>query len=179
MADAFIFPALCVLMGLGCFAWTGLQALKAARARRWATTTATIRAHEVESFKEERDTLYEPEALKLRYLYEVDGRLYSSDRLFFGDHVVKVNASYYAGHLGAGDRVTIRYNPGDPSEAVIETRRHPALDRVMRAGYGCLLAAPFAYAYELASARGGGLSFGTMVGITVVLLVTTWMIKRS
>ncbi len=177
MAEYFVLPIVFVLVGLGCFAWTSVQALRSIRARRWATATATIRAHEIEEFKEKRDQLYEPDALKVRYLYEVDGRLYTSERLFFGDHRVKANAAYYAGYLAAGDHVTIHYDPKDPAESVIETRVHPALKRVIGVGITMIVAAPLVALWERKPPVFPTLSNGTMLGLIAVMIVAPLLVK--
>lgn len=116
------------------------------RALAEGVLVATMGAASVEDFKSGR-ALSESEALRLRYLYEVDGRMYSSTRIFFGDDV------------------TIRYDPRDPEESVIDTG-NPATSRMLKFGVSLVAAAPFVYwAHVHTRSLDSAISSGVMGGL--------------
>jgi hypothetical protein len=59
------------------------------------------------------------------YTYEVNGRLYQSERLYPAGGVGGSPAMTTVARYPAGKQVTVYYNPDDPTEAVLE-RRAPA-----------------------------------------------------
>ncbi|MFP3852882.1 MAG: DUF3592 domain-containing protein [Anaerolineales bacterium] len=61
--------------------------------------------------------------LELRYSYELDGEQYQGRRIKSGGPVLVQNKSYVeesAGKYPVGKRISVYYNPDDPSEAVLE-----------------------------------------------------------
>jgi len=66
------------------------------------------------------------EYAKVLYEYKVDGKTYQSTRIYFGPELGGTLASRKAFKYPEGATVAVRYNPKNPSEAVLE-RNAPAM----------------------------------------------------
>jgi hypothetical protein len=156
--------------GIACLCWAAWQAIRARHATRWHTAQGRIRAAHTEDHEALEGDISEPEALRVRYVYEVEGRLYSGSRIFFGDRLVPASASYYASRLDPGATVTVHYDPRDPSESVLETRAHPMLGRTIRLAIACFVAAPLFLWLERASTFLRGTPLWLVALLTIVLV---------
>lgn len=116
-ARARLFSGALALVCLLTFAWTLEPAFKAAQSRAWPTARATVEAVElVRSSRSVRDRL------SLRYAYEVNGASLSSNRYWWGENPSDASARRLAEALPVGSALSVRYNPSNPAEAVVEPR---------------------------------------------------------
>ena len=83
-----------------------------------------------------------PFVVAVRYTYEVDGRVFQSERLRYGHD--SFDNTYLEGaarklltRYSVGNPVTVRYNPADPNEAVLEggVTGHTFLHVLVSAGF--------------------------------------------
>jgi len=103
---------------------TGLGAW---RSRRWPRVTGTVmRSEVVEVPKRRLSKVYKPVVV---YTYEIDGLEYTNDQMgfgfddFLGDGLFRdrLAAERVAAHYGAGNPVSVAYDPQDKSRAVLKT----------------------------------------------------------
>jgi hypothetical protein len=117
----FLFPAVFVVAGAGIVVWSIGHLISAFASPRWPATSGVVvvsylqRSRFGDGMRE-----YWPE---LSYRYTVQGSEFVAGRVRFGDHVstgwsapgVRIVEEYPVGKV-----VSVRYNPDDPGEAVLE-----------------------------------------------------------
>lgn len=114
-----LFFGLFLLAGLGLLPFLGRPVVQAIGARSWPEVPCTILESRVESHSGDDSTTY---SVEVRYEYEVDGRLYRSDRYRFmggSSSGYDGKAEVVAG-LPAGSRKVCYVDPKDPSRAVLD-----------------------------------------------------------
>ncbi len=108
---------------VGWFVWRDWKAARASRA--WPTASGTILSGELttqaERDSEEGTTVhYVP---RVRYVYEVDGRRYESDRIRFGNiKESEKKARAILDRYAPDSAVQVYYDPADPNRATLETK---------------------------------------------------------
>jgi len=102
-----------------------LKAIKKAKASsQWLTAEGEItKSIKTESKVKKGDiTTYDAE---IEYKYTVNGREYTSDRIYFGSSISigggEIKSSFLFGKYYASKKVTVFYNPEDEEESVLET----------------------------------------------------------
>ena len=131
-------PMLWVLVGAGAFILVGVVLIVARNAfeeqavdsEDWPTVPGRVvetrvdkenstRSTHDSGFGGSRSSHYTP---KVAYEYEVNGIAHRSDRLWFDGSVAdEARAQSLVAPYAVGDEVTVHYNPGNPSEAVLQT----------------------------------------------------------
>ncbi len=98
--------------------WNSARARAAAA---WPTVPGTVERSQVKQGASSRGLIYH--RLMLAYRYEVGGRRYEGDRVQFGPQWVSSLAliERLAAKYPARAQVTVRYDPGAPDTAVLET----------------------------------------------------------
>lgn len=91
------------------------------KSMRWATTKGKILSSSISSWNMsgEVEKLHET---KIEYQYEVDGRLYSSKRVYYGDWLATNSLSYVkkiTEGYGIKPSCVVYYNPRKPQNAVL------------------------------------------------------------
>ncbi len=121
-----------LIFGLALLLFGSLALIKSLAAQRWHTTSGTIITSEVvEGF----DTVAEP---RIVYRYEVNGHVYTADRITFmwimyGSRAARVATSY---RVGQG--VTVYYDPKNPARAVLDPQMPLAAWMIIAMGAMCL-----------------------------------------
>lgn len=90
----------------------------------WPMTTGRIKSSTVSTFRVSGgdDSSYTSFKPRVLYTYEVDGRKYTGDRVFFSfvlGGMTKGKADRIAGRYQAKDQVKVFYNPRNPAESVL------------------------------------------------------------
>lgn len=114
-----LFFVVFLLAGLGTLPFLGRPVVQAIGARSWPEVPCTILESRVESHSGDESTTY---SVEVRYEYEVDGRLYRSDRYRFmggSSSGYDGKAEVVAG-LPTGSRKICFVDPKDPSRAVLD-----------------------------------------------------------
>jgi hypothetical protein len=97
------------------------QGLRADASKKWPKAAATVIASALEPSPEHRRRY----RAAIQYRYRVDRKDYQSDRIFWGGnegrrrHMESVVSAY-----PAGASMSIRYDPQNPAEAVIDPTQH-------------------------------------------------------
>lgn len=98
------------------------------KAKEWPTTRGQILSSEVCTLgwnDENSSKSYKP---IIKYQYEVEGILYTSSRLHYGDWIA-INSSFFAkktiSRYGEGCKCIVHYNPRKPQVSVLETKLGP------------------------------------------------------
>lgn len=108
----------------------------------WKKTEGTLirsRPKRVESIV--RYETYEPD---IEYIYSVDGKEYRSNRLFITDFQSDLDTvKRVLSEFNQSDRVTVYYNPRNPSEAVLKRNLHAGMVVQLIALIGIML--PFLF----------------------------------
>lgn len=91
------------------------------KSRRWATTRGKILSSSVSSWNMtgEVEKVYEA---KIKYQYEVDGRLYSSKRAYYGDWLATNSSSYMkkiTEEYSINPHCVVYYDPRKPQNSVL------------------------------------------------------------
>jgi hypothetical protein len=117
MALIFILTGTCILI------WTAWNIISALLSRGWPETAGTILVSDLQRSKDkEGEFSYSPE---VTYCYSVDGKELISSRVEFGDRIQtsrSAPALRTVRRYPVGSSVTVRYNPHDPREAVLQPR---------------------------------------------------------
>ncbi|HJW93082.1 MAG TPA: DUF3592 domain-containing protein [Thermoanaerobaculia bacterium] len=107
--------------GIGILVWTAWNYIFAVLSRRWPEVAGTVIVSHLQSSRDEDGGyLYRPE---VSYRYTVDGETYISGRVRFGDRISlgwSGPAARIVERYRSGAAVSIRYDAGDPAQAVIE-----------------------------------------------------------
>jgi hypothetical protein len=108
-----------------------LDIISAVISKRWPRTTGTVIDSDVQSSRDlDGDVSYRA---AVTYCYTVEGRELVARRTCFGDHLElswRTPAVRTVRRYPVGASVTVRYNPHDPEEAVLE----PGLNRFVCGG---------------------------------------------
>jgi hypothetical protein len=94
----------------------------------WPAVAGTIIASEVVTVIIPSPGVRRTEAVEIRYVYEVGGTIYESDRVNLDTVAVEANSEDGQRLLStypSGATVTVYYNPADPAEAVLEREPSP------------------------------------------------------
>ncbi len=109
-----------VLAGIGLMIYGYSQYSQAKQSQFWETVSGSIISSKIVSGKTANgDVFYEPE---IKYKYSIDGVIYRSDRIFFGDLSVETSVSSpakYVSMFPANAVVTVYYNPANPAKSVL------------------------------------------------------------
>jgi hypothetical protein len=120
--------------GLGSLLWSSWNVVQALACRRWPVADGVIVVSDLQRSRgSDGAFMYRPE---VTYRYEVQGRQLVSSRTQFGDRLelswsrpaVQIVQKY-----PVGTRVSVRYAPDDPEEAVLET----GVRGILLAGIAC------------------------------------------
>ena len=122
---AFILPLILAVVGAATIVWGRRLYRQGERTRRWPTVSGAIaESGVVESQRHSGDS---GEAigyrLYIRYTYAVQGRSYESTRIALGPRRVSTShaeVTRQAARYRVGAAVTVRYDPDDPSSAVLQ-----------------------------------------------------------
>ncbi|MBJ6763043.1 DUF3592 domain-containing protein [Myxococcaceae bacterium JPH2] len=85
----------------------------------WPTVEGTVTSSTVETLRSKRSVSFHPE---VRYRYAVGSEVFTSDTLSFGgnDSGVLADAQYYTRHYPSGAKLTLHYQPSDPTVSCVE-----------------------------------------------------------
>lgn len=106
--------SLIIAAGVGLFAWFAISDM---RTNSWPTVTGQVVATTIDSSQSSRRSSYLPKAV---YTYEVDGRRYQNNDIWFGESKSfrkYANASNILAPYRVGGPVTVYYDPADPSRS--------------------------------------------------------------
>jgi hypothetical protein len=111
------------VLGLVSLGWLTQQRLLARRSAHWPRVRGTLRAVTDEDEQLFFGAVSYRNRPRIRYVYEVDGHLFTGNRVFFGDEIVpersRLSREVYG--LREGSEVVVRYNPRNPGQATIDT----------------------------------------------------------
>jgi hypothetical protein len=130
------------LLGLGLvLTFGGGRALyRAWTSSRWPVTQGTVLDSSLETVREQRSVSYVPH---VRYRYQVEGKLYTSNVLAFGaggvEKRAKKEADEFLRRHASGTPVKVRYAPDEPELACIECDHAGVADYVLTVGGVALL----------------------------------------
>lgn len=136
--------ALMILLFGGGLAFSGGRMIYRTRASTaWPTTEGSVVSSTVETLRSKRSVSFHPE---VRYRYEVNGQSYTSDTISFGgnDSGALAAAQSYTHHYPSGAKVTVHYEPEDPSVVCLECGSAGMANYVVTLG-GLVLAAVAAF----------------------------------
>jgi len=117
----FLLPAVFAVVGSGFSIWSIVNLISALSSRRWPSTSGVVVVSDLQRSWDSDGTIeYRPE---LSYRYTVQGSEFVASRARFGDRLsinwsgpaVRIVTKYPVGKV-----VSVRYNPDDPGEAVLE-----------------------------------------------------------
>ncbi len=185
MKDAPVYLGLgvVVLIGLGLFSLGARNLFRALASRHWPSVEAVVveSSTQIETTTPSRGFRRSGPAssvmytANLKFQYEVDGRKYRTDQIYFGQTVGSGDSSeaeLRRFRYPLGERVTVHYNPADPSVASV----HPGFQAealwLPGAGLAFLVPAIMAFiifrsAFEGASGMAVGLTIFTLVFMTI------------
>ncbi|MDX9930873.1 MAG: DUF3592 domain-containing protein [Bacteroidales bacterium] len=110
------------LVGAAIFFFFALPPLQhAATSKSWPSVPGTITKSEVQVFKRDGNTHYQPD---IAYSYSVEGKKYSSSKITVGDGALDNNVSKakrLQAEYPAGKEVDVYYDPDLPESAVLQT----------------------------------------------------------
>jgi hypothetical protein len=166
-------------LGLVSIGWVFAQRFRARRSASWPTVNGTVRAIDSEDQSVLMGLVTYLHRPRIRYVYEIANRLYTGGRVYFGDEIVPARTTKSAGFadLDAGREITVHYNPADPDDAVLDTRAHPRLTAVARAGITLLVLAPLFYWLERHQSVLHGANIDLLAAMAVGLSLT-WLRGR-
>ena len=116
-----LFGAIALAVGVILYAVQFRQGLRADASKKWPKVQATIIASALTPSPEHKRRY----RAAIQYRYRVGGKDYQSDRIFWGGNegrkrpMETVVAAY-----PAGASVTVRYDPQNPADAVIDPTQH-------------------------------------------------------
>jgi hypothetical protein len=106
--------------GAGCVGVGIWRGFRTRLAQRWPQVRGEIIVARVAEYAGRNGYTYEP---SVRYRYEVNGRIYDSDRIRFASTLDLPNSHSSAERVlqsyQRGSQVPVHYNPADPSDAVL------------------------------------------------------------
>ncbi len=120
--------------GLASLTWSSWNVVQALASRQWPAVDGVIVVSDLQRSKgSDGGFMYRPE---ISYRYEVQGRQFISSRTQFGDRLAlswSRPAMRILQKYPVGTRVSVRYAPDDPEEAVLET----GIRGILLAGIAC------------------------------------------
>ena len=131
-----------LLVGLFCLVAGGMTLRKAKASRSWPTTTGKVLSAKVVEVKGRR-TRYRP---KVEYEYEVGGKTLRSDQVWVDgsrDYPRIEKADDAVDRFRVGKKVTVFYDPADPSESALVVGTESSAWTILFAGGFMLLVSPF------------------------------------
>lgn len=114
------FSIIFTAVGIGIIFWGGKTLNKAKASLEWPGAEGTVIVSDViRNTDSDGDVTYKPD---VSYEYVIDGIKYSANRVAFGSWSSsdRSMAQRVVNHYPAGMTVTVRYDPDDPYEAVLE-----------------------------------------------------------
>ena len=114
--------AIFIIAGTGILIWHILILVNALNSANWPTAPGKIISSEVVSRRDQDSTtMYYAE---VKYSYAVEQRTYTGNRVSFVNFGTNHSrdARHIVGRFPAGVKVSVRYNPDEPSESVLESR---------------------------------------------------------
>jgi hypothetical protein len=122
----------------------------ASLARSWSITEGSLLSASVKlrsssvSVKGTPRKSYEPVA---HYSYEIDGKQYKGNRIYVSDYSgAKSKAQTIVDKLKSTPKLTVRYNPDNPKEAVLDAKA-PGMGAFLALGIFCLAVGLIAVAF--------------------------------
>lgn len=128
----YVVGTLAVLFCLGIATWAlavGIRQIgKSNDGKNWQTTPGKVLSNQVkEVFKNPGDgyRLFQPEVI---YTYQVGGQVFEGQKIMVGDDPIGLqkNMQEIAARYPAESEVTVYYNPGNPSESILERKSFQA-----------------------------------------------------
>jgi hypothetical protein len=102
------------------FVYGYYQRSMANKSKSWSTIEGTIIFSRVMEHKDSENNIsYKP---SIKYKYKVDGTIYRSDRIFFGDMMEQTSSELsmsYVKKFPENTKVVAYYNPYNPKESVL------------------------------------------------------------
>lgn len=126
--SAVFMGVLLALGGVGLMFWMRRRGGLAAGSRAWPTARGRVLAAEVRSYRSGDGWSSRSHYPAVRYEYEVEGRRYTGDRIYF-DQTSRAHAgpaTRTVGRYPVGSEVTVYYDPTDPARALLEPGRSGA-----------------------------------------------------
>ncbi|MGL1930582.1 MAG: DUF3592 domain-containing protein [Desulfotalea sp.] len=116
-------PPVILFLGI-CIVLVGIQSLiKAKESVNWPTAEGVVVSSDIYDSKDENDSASKSVYhAKVIYEFSVNGTLYSSDVVAFGDYgsADESHASDIVGRYSTGENVTVYYQHNDPDECLLE-----------------------------------------------------------
>lgn len=107
-----------IVAGVGLIAFMARRQKLGEESKGWPTASGRIISSEVKSYSSSEGGRKHSPAIA--YVYTVEGREYRSDRIAFDEIVAAGWARQMVNKYPAGAEVLVRYDPRDPSRAVLE-----------------------------------------------------------
>jgi hypothetical protein len=117
---AYITGSLFILVGLAIALYGLIQVWNAWKSNSWVAIEGEIIESTVKSQRDSDGRNYSP---AVRYSFRIGGHDYVGTRVFFGDRYSERDTAYankYVAQYPAGSKVTVYYNPTEPSSAVLQ-----------------------------------------------------------
>lgn len=109
-----------IIAGLVCLVVGCIQLINGARSSKWPNVEGTVVATDVKEHRSRRGgKSYSPE---VQYQYSVNGASYASSRMSYGDAGSSSSmegALKTLGNYPVGKKISVYYNPSEPSTAVL------------------------------------------------------------
>ncbi len=157
-----VFLGAFVAIGLGLLAF-GLNALRLSQAAAaWPTTPGLVTSSRFEVDSDSDGTTYK---VKLTYAYNVNGRDYEGERIAFGYAGSSSEKFHRDIHraIRQGVQVAVRYDPNNPSRAVLSHGVNQSIIFVLMFGLVWTLFTGGMFAMAALGARGADRLLGTVV----------------
>ncbi len=131
-----LFISVFIVIGAAMFLYSAWSGLRAYQSTAWREVPGTVLHAECRSANNRTS------ARHVQYEYAVGGVRYASEREHFGLHIA--TSGCVAGY-GAGERVSVHYDPARPSEAVLlpGSYRQPAFGAAMGLAFAAFGGAAF------------------------------------
>ncbi len=117
---AYIIGYMFILVGLAVSIYGLIQIWNAWGSISWIAAEGEVTESTIKSTRDSDGTHFSP---AIRYAYRVDGRDFVGTRVFLGDAYSETDTTYankYVARYPAGAKVTVYYNPREPSSAVLQ-----------------------------------------------------------
>jgi len=113
-----IFISIFFLIGFGLLGWGLYSFYRGRQALAWPTTEGRVLDCRVQENPDSDGTTWQ---VKVRYSYVVDGRVFEGNRVGFGYNGSSTQEEHQGIYekLQEASRVIVRYEPGNPSNAVL------------------------------------------------------------
>jgi hypothetical protein len=165
-----------VLIGLGIFSLGARNLWRAVASTHWPTVPATVVESSTQVSGGSRNSMY---TANLKFQYEVNGHSYGTDQIYIGQTVGSGDASeteLRRLRYPMGDRVTVFYDPSDPSIASVHPGFQAEVLWLPGAGLAFLVPTLMAFvlfrsSFEGTSGMGVGLAIFSLVFMTVGCII--------